>query len=113
VTIPGAAVWLTLYDFCGNWFHHVTVEKVLDADPGTRYPTCSAGRRGLPPEDVGGPWGYRDFLQALADPKHEEHEQYSEWIGGGSFDSNAFDLASTDVAVGAFAWAASPLRSVR
>lgn len=102
-----------IYDFGDNWVHHVTVEKVLDADPGTRYPSCLAGRRACPPKDVGGPWDYSEFLQALADPKHEEHEQYSEWIGGVSFDSNAFDLASTDVAVGAFGWAASPQRSVR
>ncbi len=31
------------------------------------------------------------MLEALADPKHEEHEQYVEWIGG-SFDSEAFNL---------------------
>lgn len=45
------------YDFGDNWDHHVTVEKVLDAQAGTRYPNCSAGRRACPPEDVGGPWG--------------------------------------------------------
>ncbi|MDQ6849350.1 MAG: plasmid pRiA4b ORF-3 family protein [Actinomycetota bacterium] len=101
------------YDFGDNWVHHVTVEKVLDAEPGTRYPTCSAGRRACPPEDVGGPWGYGDFLEALADPKHDEHEQWSEWIGGGSFDPDAFDLTSTDAALFAFAWGGSPLRSVR
>jgi len=100
------------YDFGDNWDHHVTVEKVLDAQPGTRYPKCAAGRRACPPEDVGGPWGYSDFLQALNDPKHDEHEQWSEWIGG-SFDPDAFDLASADAALDVFAWGASPLRSVR
>ncbi len=101
------------YDFGDNWEHHVTVEKVLDAEPGTRYPKCSAGRRACPPEDVGGPWGYNDFLQALADPQNDEHEHWSEWIGGGSFDPDTFDLASADAALAAFAWHASPLRSVR
>ncbi len=91
----------------------MTVEKALDAQPGTRYPTCFAGRRAWPPEDVGGPRGYSDFLEALEDPKHDEHEQYSEWIGGRSFDADAFDLASTDTALAAFAWGVSPLRSVR
>lgn len=100
------------YDFGDNWEHHVTVEKVLDAQPGTRYPNCSAGRRACPPEDVGGPWGYGDFLQALNDPKHEEHEQWSEWVDG-SFDPDAFDLGPTDAALDAFAWGASPLRSQR
>ena len=31
------------------------------------------------------------MLEAIADPKHEEHEQYVEWIGE-AFDSEAFDL---------------------
>lgn len=61
---------------------------------------------------MGGRWGYGDFLQELDDPKHEEHEQFSDWIGG-SFDPDAFELASTDAALAAFAWGASPLRSVR
>lgn len=101
------------YDFGDNWDHHVTVEKVLDAQAGTRYPNCSAGRRACPPEDVGGPWGYGEFLAALNDPKHDEHEHWSESIGGGSFDPDAFDLVATDAALDAFAWGASPLRSVR
>ena len=101
------------YDFGDNWIHRVTVEKVLDADVGTRYPSCSAGRRACPPEDVGGPWGYGDFLQALADPDHEAHQRFSDWIGGGSFDPDAFDLASTDAALAVFAWDSSPQRSVR
>jgi hypothetical protein len=61
---------------------------------------------------VGGPWGYGDFLAALADPEHDEHEQWSEWVDG-TFDPDAFDLASTDAAVGAFAWAAITVRSAR
>lgn len=90
------------YDFGDNWDHHVTVEKVLDAQPGTRYPNCQAGRRACPPEDVGGPCGYSDFLQALNDPKHDEHERWSKWIDG-SFDPDAFDLVATDAALDAFA----------
>lgn len=90
------------YDFGDDWVHRVTVEKVIAAEPATRYPSCSAGRRACPPKDVGGPWGYVDFLAALQDPGHEEHEQWSEWIGGG-FDPEEFDLAATDAA-----WNRSP-----
>lgn len=32
------------------------------------------------PEDVGGPPGYMDFLQAMLDPKHEQHADYC--VGG-------------------------------
>lgn len=90
----------------------INVPTVLDAQPGTRYPNCAAGRRACPPEDVGGPWGYGDFLQALSDPKHDEHEHWSEWIDG-SFDPDAFELVATDTALDAYAWGAGPLRPVR
>ena len=31
---------------------------------------------------MGGFSGYADFLDAIADPKHEEHSQMREWYGG-------------------------------
>jgi hypothetical protein len=54
-----------VYDMGDNWGHTIQVEKVLDAEPGVRYPRCVAGKRACPPEDCGGPWGYGDFLQAI------------------------------------------------
>ena len=50
-----------------------------------------AGERACPPEDVGGVPGYEQFLGAIKDPKHPQHEEYLEWIGG-DFDPEAFDL---------------------
>ena len=79
------------YDFGDSWEHVIVVEKVLPAEPGVRYPVCLTGRRACPPEDVGGIWGYYDFLEAIQDPKHPEHEDMLEWIGG-SFDPEAFDV---------------------
>lgn len=35
-----------------------------------------------PPEDVGGAWGYEEFLEALADPGHEQHDDMVRWSGG-------------------------------
>jgi hypothetical protein len=32
-----------------------------------------AVKNACPPEDVGGTHGYKDFLEAIADPKHEQH----------------------------------------
>jgi hypothetical protein len=97
------------YDFGDSWEHLVTVEKVLDPQTGMRYPSCIAGRRACPPEDVGGPWGYGDFLEALADPNHDDREHWTEWIDG-SFDPDRFDLAVTDAALEAFAWTTTPIR---
>ena len=44
---------------------------------------------GCPPEDVGGTGGYAEYLEALADPEHEEHEPWLEWRG--KFDPEEFD----------------------
>lgn len=78
------------YDFGDGWCHRIVVEAVEPPEPGAQYPQCAAGRRSGPPEDVGGPWGYGEFLAALDDPEHEEHEHHAEWIGGG-WDPDAFD----------------------
>ncbi len=78
------------YDFGDGWQHRVRLEKIEQAQPGLDYPRCLAGARACPPEDVGGTWGYEDFIQAINDPNHNEHERMLEWIGG-SFDPEHFD----------------------
>ena len=83
--------FIYLYDFGDGWEHRVTVEKILPPDPGRKLPHCLDGANACPPEDVGGPPGYVDFLQAINDPKHEEHASMLEWCGG-SFDPTAFRL---------------------
>jgi hypothetical protein len=83
------------YDFGDNWEHTIQIEKVVDAEPGIRYPRCIDGKRACPPEDCGGAWGYGDFLKAIQDPKHSEHEEMTEWIGG-EFDPEEFDLAAVN-----------------
>ncbi|MGC1685767.1 MAG: plasmid pRiA4b ORF-3 family protein [Candidatus Acidiferrales bacterium] len=79
------------YDFGDNWQHVLLVEKTLPIKEAARYPVCVAGARACPPEDVGGMGRYDDFLQAIANPAHPEHDDFAEWIGG-NFDSEAFDL---------------------
>lgn len=64
-------------------------EGCLQAKQGQRYPVCVEGERACPPEDVGGVWGYADFLDAIADPKHEQHDELLQWSG--PFDPEAFD----------------------
>jgi hypothetical protein len=79
------------YDFGDDWQHEVLFEGCLRAQKGGRYPVCVEGERACPPEDVGGVWGYAEFLEALANPKHEQHEDFVEWAG--PFDSEQFDVA--------------------
>ena len=86
------------YDFGDSWEHIVLVEKILPAEAGRQYPICIKGKRACPPEDVGGVWGYENFLEALGDPDHEEHESYLEWIDG-EFDAEAFNLEAINIAL--------------
>jgi hypothetical protein len=80
------------YDFGDSWEHDVLVEKVLQPEEGVRYPVCVKGKRAAPPEDCGGIWGYYGMLEAIEDEDHPDHEDMLEWIGGGDFDPEAFDL---------------------
>ena len=70
----------------------------MPPDPARKYPACIAGARACPPEDVGGTSGYAKFLEAWADPDHEEHRHMRRWAGR-SFKPERFDLAQTDQAV--------------
>jgi Plasmid pRiA4b ORF-3-like protein len=83
------------YDFGDGWEHEILLEKVLPPDPGIQYPRCLGGARACPPEDCGGVHGYVNFLAAIRDPDHEEHDEYIEWIGG-EFDPELFELDEID-----------------
>jgi hypothetical protein len=91
VAPDAGAAFTYVYDFGDNWQHKVVVEKVLPPEPGVSYPRCLTGRRACPPEDVGGIWGYQEFLETIRDPEHEEHAAMLTWVGG-TFDPEAFDL---------------------
>lgn len=81
------------YDFGDSWIHEIRFEDREQAEAGGAYPRCIAGARCCPPEDVGGVRGYAGFLEAIADPSHEEHEQCLQWVGG-AFDPEEFDPAA-------------------
>ena len=86
------------YDFGDGWEHTIVLEKILQPDPSVRYPRFVAGARACPPEDCGGTGGYENFLAAIRDPDHEEHDECLEWIGG-EFDPEKFDLEEFDAAL--------------
>jgi hypothetical protein len=61
------------------------------------HATCW-GKRHCPPEDCGGPWGYAELLDALADPAHPEYADRRAWVDE-DFDPEAFDVADADMDV--------------
>jgi len=89
------------YDFGDNWEHDVLLEKILPAEANITYPRCIKGKRACPPEDVGGIWGYDDYVAAITDPTHPRHEDMIEWRGD-DFDPAAFDLAEINEALRRF-----------
>ena len=61
-----------------------------------------AGKGNCPPEDCGGPWGYEELKDALANPKHPEHKGFREWLGlkkNEDWDFNYFNLKEAQEAV--------------
>ena len=58
----------------------------LDIDLG-----CLDGAGTCPPEDLGGPHMYPEYIEAVSDPGHERYQDYKDWLGEG-FEPGEFDL---------------------
>jgi hypothetical protein len=83
-----------VYDFKAPWEHRVIFEGEQPAQA-LHYPICVGGGFACPPEEVGGPVGYQQFLSALRDPQHREHQACVSWVGR-RFDLEFFDLARVE-----------------
>lgn len=77
------------YDFGDDWVHIIKFEGEVEKEEKVQYPRCIEGKRACPPEDVGGAWGYAEYLKILSNPNHEEYKNTLEWRG--PFDPEAFD----------------------
>lgn len=89
----GVERFLYVYDFGDDWRHDVIVEEVRDGAGDAEYPAFVDGARRCPPEDVGGPPGFMEFLEVVLDLGHEEHARMTEWYGG-PFDPEDIDETS-------------------
>jgi len=47
-------------------------------------------------------WGYEEFLEAISNPKHPEHEEMLEWVGE-DFDPEFFDIEDANLGLRQFA----------
>jgi hypothetical protein len=79
------------YDFGDGWQHTVTLEAIGPVAEGAAYPLLIAAEGRCPPEDVGRPWGYDEYLKAIGNRRHARHAEMIEWRGPG------FDPAVVDV----------------
>ncbi len=78
------------YDFGDDWEHIIKVEDILKKED-KKYPLVIKGKNACPPEDVGGIWGYADFLEATSDKNHPRHKEMKEWYDF-DFDPKKFNL---------------------
>jgi Plasmid pRiA4b ORF-3-like protein len=75
----GAKTFKYLYDFGDAWYHTIKVEKFFDEQPHVELPLLLECAGHCPPEDVGGPIGYANFLTAYYDPGHPDHADVRQW----------------------------------
>ena len=90
------------YDFGDGWEHTVTLEAIGPAAAETTYPRLVAAEGRCPPEDVGGPWGYDEYLKAIRNPRHKRHAEMVQWRGPG-FDPAVVDTHAIGRELAAFA----------
>ncbi len=88
------------YDMGDSWMHDITLKRQIESET---KPGCTKGARACPPEDCGSVPGYYNVLEAISDPKHEEHDAMLEWVGEGydplvalSYDRQQFSSTITE-----------------
>lgn len=84
-----SAKWMYEYDFGDGWLHLISLEKIESTPKKEATPRCLEGARACPPEDCGGPPGYENYLEVMADKRHPEHREMKAWRG--PFDPESFD----------------------
>lgn len=65
------------YDFGDSWEHMITLEKTITSTSTNTLLLASKGER--PPEDVGGEYGFNEYLSAINNPNSPEHEMMKIW----------------------------------
>jgi hypothetical protein len=84
-----------VYDFGDWWVHTVEIEGEEAAEYRKQYPICVDGAEPCPPEDVGGPGGYREFLRAFRDPDDPEHRAITAWANTKLYSENFHPQTAT------------------
>lgn len=91
--------FIYLYDFGDSWTHTIHVESVTEVPEKLGYATVIDGAGACPPEDIGGPHGYIEFLDTIERrPRSREAREMLDWAGG-AFDANAFDKRAANAAL--------------
>jgi hypothetical protein len=105
----GAKTIHYLYDFGDGWDHILKLERWFENTITDGLPLLLEASGRCPPEDVGGPDGYAQFLEAIADVSHPRHAEFAETFPEG-FNPWALDKRELEHSVDALAqkWRAKP-----
>ncbi len=95
--LEGATTFHYMYDFGDGWNHRIKVEKVLPPDSSLKSPLCIGGANSCPPEDIGGIYGYMEFLQAIVNPEAPDSQRLLDWCGKPDFNPAHFDIGQTNI----------------
>lgn len=90
-----------MYDPGDHWQMTIKLESILwDEERNYRKPVCMDGENAAPPEDVGGPGGFEEFKEVIADPMHPQNKEFRTWAGR-SYAPLKFDLKKANQRLGA------------
>lgn len=102
-----------LYDFGDGWTHSIKIERTF-AVIGLAEPILLEATGRCPLEDIGGPWSYQEFREALANPTHERHAELVEWWGRKDYHPEKTNFAKLEKIVNDLAakWAHKSRRKI-
>ena len=80
--LQGKPEFTYVYDYGDFWRHGVRIGKIQPARNDRRYPYLVSGTGRCPLEDIGGVWGYGEFLRAFEDSNSEFRECYPDLFEG-------------------------------
>jgi hypothetical protein len=103
------------YDLAAGWQHEIVLEEIDQNERGVTQPSCLAGNGACPPEDCGGPWGYQELKETIADPVHEDYQSLLDWLGlesGDQFDPAAFSVDEVNARLDGLRSVPQPARTV-
>ncbi|WP_238324774.1 plasmid pRiA4b ORF-3 family protein [Paenarthrobacter aurescens] len=85
------------YDFGDSWLHRLELVSRRPADETSPPARLIDGARRGPLEDSGGFPGYEEIMDALDDPGHPDHLEYSAWVADLTGSVAPFDPAFLDI----------------
>lgn len=66
------------YDFGDDWWFTIRLEEIVE-DYYFGFPTLLGGAETAPPEDVGGIYGFYEFMEIYKDKNYPEYEDMKTW----------------------------------